>query len=127
MQGTVMDTTSNQSGPARTKKPRSRRPKKEIFQVRQVDSTDARLTTHEAVCAERYAGIEVKMTQIDRRFDRMESEIKLMKEDSNRGFAEIKNLIEKKTSGNQQAIITAAGTIIVALIGFLGYLLTHIK
>jgi len=122
-----MDTTSNQPGPARTTKPRTRRPNKEAYKMKQVDSTDARLTTHEAVCAERYAGIEDKMTQIDKRFDKLENDVKELKASTSRSFVEIKELIERKQSGSQQALITAAGGIIISLIGFLGYLLTHIK
>lgn len=122
-----MDQISNQSTTTGNKKRRGRTTKKEILEMNQVDSTDARLTTHEAVCAERYAGIENKMTQIDKRFDKVEAEIKEVKANTTKGFAEIKELIERRNGSSQQAIITAAGTIIVALIGFLGYLLTHLK
>ena len=121
-----MDTASDQSTDSRVKKPRSRRTK-ETIKMSQIDSTDARLTTHEAVCAERYAGIEDKMTQIDKRFDKLENDVKELKASTTRSFVEIKELIEQKQSGSQQALITAAGGIIISLIGFLGYLLTHLK
>jgi predicted nucleic acid-binding Zn-ribbon protein len=85
------------------------------------------LQTHVEICALRYQGIQDQMERIDERFDKLETEFKDMKASTNKGFAEIKELIEKKQGSNQQSLITAAGTIIVALIGFLGYLITHIK
>lgn len=111
------------------KKRRTRRNPAEAVgkEMTQIDSTDARLTTHELVCAERYAGIETKMTQIDKRFDRIETDIKEIRAESSKGFNEIKELIEKRHNSSHQAIITAAGTVIVALIGFLGYLIVNVR
>ena len=123
-----MDQISNQTNTNGVKKRRSRaNTQVNNLNQNQVDSTDARLNTHEAVCAERYAGLEEKMTQIDKRFDKVEDDIKEIRAETSQGFKEIKALIERRQGGSHQAIITAAGTIIVALIGFLGYLLTHIK
>lgn len=85
------------------------------------------LQTHVEICALRYQGIQDQMERIDLRFDKLETEFKDMSATTSKNFAEIKELIEKKQGSNQQALITAAGTIIVALIGFLGYLLMHIK
>ena len=123
-----MDQISNQTNTNGVKKRRSRaNTQVNNLNQNQVDSTDARLNTHEAVCAERYAGLEEKMTQIDKRFDKVEEDIKEIRAETSQGFKEIKALIERRQGGSHQAIITAAGTIIVALIGFLGYLLTPIK
>jgi predicted nucleic acid-binding Zn-ribbon protein len=96
-------------------------------EVTQIDSTEARLNTHEAVCAERYLGLDTKMKTIEDRLDRLDSEVKDLKSSTSKGFAEIKELIEKRNNSSHTALISAAGTIIVALIGFLGYLLTHLK
>jgi len=93
----------------------------------QIDETAARLNTHEAVCAERYAGIETRMKVIDERFDKLEAEVKDLKDSTTKGFAEIKDLIEKRNNSSHTALITTAGSVIVALVGFLGYLLMHVK
>lgn len=93
----------------------------------QVDSTDARLNTHEAVCAERYKALEGRMDNIESRVDSISTDLKAMKQTNDQQFKELKELLEKRHSSSHQSLITAAGTIIVALIGFLGYLLTHIK
>jgi len=122
-----MDQVSNQTSDSRTKRPRTRRNQKEISKVSQVDSTDARLTTHEAVCAERYKALEGRMDNIESRVDSISTDLKDIKQINDRQFKELKELIERRHSSSHQSLITAAGTIIVALIGFLGYLLTHIR
>lgn len=122
-----MDQVSNPSTDQGNKKPRTRRNKKEISKVSTIDSTDARLTTHEAVCAERYKALEGRMDNIETRMDAISADVKELKTTNDKQFKELKELIEKRHSGSHTAIITSAGTIIVALIGFLGYLLTHIK
>lgn len=84
------------------------------------------LATHVEICAIRYKGIQDQFTQIEDRMDRIETDIREIKASNQQNFDEIKTMITSKMGAGQQAIITAAGTVIVALIGFLGYLLTHL-
>ena len=100
---------------------------KENNEVTQIDETAARLNTHEAVCAERYEGINSKMKTIEERLDNLEADIRDIKKTTNQGFVDLKDLIEKRNNSSHTALITTAGTVIVALIGFLGYLLMHGK
>ena len=93
----------------------------------QIDETTARLNTHEAVCAERYAGLDSKMKTIEERLDRLDVEFKELRNSTTKGFSEIKELIEARNNSSHTALITTAGTVIVALIGFLSYLLIHGK
>lgn len=79
-------------------------------------STEADLNTHIELCALRYRGIEEKFDSVEKRLDRINDDL-----------GEIKKILDKKSSATTTAIISAGGAIIVALIGFLGYLLTHIK
>ena len=92
----------------------------------QIDETAARLNTHEAVCAERYLGLDNKMKTIEERLDKLEIEFKSLKNSTTQGFSEIKDLIEKRNNSSHTALITAAGGVIVSLIGLLGYLLIHL-
>lgn len=92
----------------------------------QIDTTAARLNTHEAVCAERYLGLDNKMKTIEDRLDNLEVDVKELKSSTSKGFAEIKDLIEKRNNSSHTALIKAAGTVIVALFGFLGYLIIHL-
>lgn len=79
-------------------------------------STEADLNTHIELCALRYRGIEEKFESMEKRLDRINDDLD-----------DIKRMLDKKSSGITIALIGASGTIIVALITFLGYLLTHIK
>ena len=93
----------------------------------QIDETTARLNTHEAVCAERYAGLESRMHVIDQRFDKLEAEVKDLKDTTMNSLSEIKTLIEAKQNSSMQKIIAVTGTIITSLAGLILYLITHAK
>jgi len=93
----------------------------------QIDSTDARLSTHEAVCAERYAGLDRRMTNLDEKFNKLESDLKELKDTSSKSLSEIKNMLQTAKDEKFKVMVTVAGTIIVALLGTMGYLITHIK
>ena len=93
----------------------------------QIDETTARLNTHEAVCAERYAGLESRMHVIDQRFDKLEAEVKDLKDTTMTSLSEIKTLIEAKQNSSMQKIVAVTGTIITSLAGLILYLITHAK
>ena len=93
----------------------------------QIDESTARLNTHEAVCAERYAGLESRMHVIDQRFDKLEAEVKDLKDTTMNSLSEIKTLIEAKQNSSMQKIIAVTGTIITSLAGLILYLITHAK
>jgi hypothetical protein len=85
------------------------------------------LETHVDLCELRYKQLDDRMSKIEKQVQDLNIDLQDFKDENRKSFAEIKDLIEKKTGSNNSAIITAAGTVIVALIGFLGYLITHIK
>jgi len=93
----------------------------------QIDATDARLNTHEILCAERYKSIEIKMGMIDHRFDRIEQDLKEMKDINAKALQEIKTLITAGKDEKFKTMITVAGTILVGMMGLMGYLITHLK
>jgi len=92
-----------------------------------IDSTEARLSTHEAVCAERYAGLDRRMTTIDEKFHKLENEVKELKETTAKGMSDIKNMLQQAKDEKFKVMITVTGTIIVALLGAMGYIISHIK
>jgi hypothetical protein len=92
-----------------------------------IDETAARLDTHEQVCAERYRAIENKFHSVDERMDRIEADIKELQSSANRNFSEIKAMLTSAKDEKFKVMVTAAATIIVALVGMMGYLITHIK
>ena len=93
----------------------------------QIETTAARLSTHEQVCAERYKGIEVRMDNIEIRVDAIIVDIKDLKTTNDRQFNEIKTMLSGAKDEKFKTMVSVAGTIIVGLLGVMGYLITHIK
>jgi len=93
----------------------------------QIETTAARLSTHEQVCAERYKGIETRMDNIETRVDAIIVDIKDLKTTNDKQFNEIKLMLTHAKDEKFKTMVTVAGTIIVALLGVMGYLVTHIK
>ena len=91
-----------------------------------IDTTAARLSTHEQVCAERYKGIEVRMDNIEIRVDAISADLKDLKTTNDRQFNEIKSMLTAGKDEKFKTMVTVAGSIIVALLGVMGYLITHL-
>ena len=85
------------------------------------------LETHVDLCVLRFNQLDQRMSKIEQQVKDLNMDLQDLKDENRKGFAELKMLIEQKSSGSHQSLIAAAGTIIVALIGFLGYLIIHIK
>ena len=83
------------------------------------------LATHVEICAIRYQGIEDKFNVIERRLDKVETDISAIKTQMQTGFTEIKLLLERQNSSKQTTLITTAGTVIVAVLSVIGYLITR--
>jgi len=121
-----MDQVHNQSAGSGTKKRRTRRIKKEVPAVSQIDSTEARLSTHEQVCAERYKALEVRMDTIETRMDSMSADVKELKQTNDQQFNEIKRMLSNAKDEKFKVMVTVAGSVLVALLGVMGYLITHL-
>lgn len=121
-----MDQINTQSAGSGVKKRRTRRTKKEVSAVSQIDSTEARLSTHEQVCAERYKGIETRMDSIETRMDSISTDVKELKQTNDQQFNEIKRMLSGAKDEKFKTMVGVAGTIIVGLLGLLGYLITHL-
>jgi pantothenate kinase len=92
-----------------------------------IETTAARLSTHEQVCAERYKGIEVRMDNIEIRVDAISADLKDLKTTNDRQFNEIKSMLTAGKDEKFKTMVTVAGTVIVGLLTVMGYLITHIK
>lgn len=93
----------------------------------QIDATEARLNTHEILCAERYKGIEIRMNNIEQRMDSISADVKELKDSSAKSMSEIKNMLTNAKDEKFKVMITATATIIVSLLAMLGYVITHLK
>lgn len=83
------------------------------------------LATHVEICAIRYKGIEEKLNAFDQRLTKVETDISAIKSEMREGFSSIKLLLEKQSNSRTIQIIATFGSIAVAVIGVMGYLLTH--
>lgn len=84
------------------------------------------LATHVEICAIRYQGIQDQVDTLKEKMDRVEKDIKDLRHDTTKGFNEIKNLLQSAKDEKFKVMVGAASTVIVALLGMMGYLLTHI-
>ncbi|WP_395652620.1 hypothetical protein [Brevundimonas sp.] len=92
----------------------------------QIDSTEARLNTHEQICAERYKGIETRMDNIETRMDSISADVKDLKVTNDRQFNEIKSMLGNAKDEKFKTMVASTATVIVALLGMLGYVVTHL-
>jgi len=84
------------------------------------------LGTHVELCQLRYEATQAKMNRIENHIDKLEKDIDNLKVESAKNFNEIKDMIQRGQNQKYTAIVASAGSIIVALIGLLGYLITHL-
>lgn len=84
------------------------------------------LATHVEICSIRYQGIQDQVDTLKEKIDRVEKDIKDLRHDTTKGFNEIKNLLQTARDEKFKVMVGAASTVIVALLGMMGYLLTHI-
>ena len=83
------------------------------------------LATHVEICAIRYKGIEEKFDDVEQRLTKIERDVSDIKVQTSQGFSEIKLLLERQNSNKQIQLIATFGTIITAVLAFVGYLITH--
>ena len=73
------------------------------------------LSTHVEICAIRYQGIADKFEAVDATLSRIDTNL-----------AEIKELINRQRDARFNTMVTTAGTVIVALLGVLGYMIVKL-
>lgn len=90
------------------------------------------LEGHVQLCELRYKSLEEKinavearLTTFEARLTKMETAISAVKNDMSSGFSDIKLLIEKQDSARTVQLIATLGTVAVATISLLGYVIMH--
>ena len=86
---------------------------------------DTDLATHVEICAIRYKGIEEKLNAFEERLTKVEADISAIKSEMQSGFADIRLLLEQQSNSRTIQMIGTFGSIAVAVIGVVGYLITH--
>ena len=84
------------------------------------------LNLHVELCSERYSRLEEKFDQVELRLERLHTDFDSYKTQSESNFKEIKNLINESKEKRFNIFVTTAGSIIVGLLGMLGYILVNL-
>lgn len=84
------------------------------------------LNLHVELCAERYHRLEEKFSAVEMRLDHLQNDFDSFKSSSDQNFKEVKNLIGESKDKRFNVMVTSTATVIVALLGMLGYIITHI-
>jgi len=82
------------------------------------------LNLHVRLCTERYTMLENKFHVLDARITKVETSLDDIKTMFSENFTEIKLLLEKQNSSKQVQMIATFGTIITAVMGFIGYVIS---
>jgi uncharacterized protein (UPF0335 family) len=85
------------------------------------------LETHVDLCELRYRQLDDRMNRVEQRIDSITADLKLVKTEMQTGFDEIKAMLTTGKDEKFKTMVTVAGTIIVGLIGLLGYIVVHLK
>ena len=85
------------------------------------------LETHVELCELRYRQLGVRMDAIETRVDAISTDLKDLKQTNDRQFNEIKAMLTTAKDEKFKTMVTVSGSIIVGLLGLLGYIVVHLK
>lgn len=85
---------------------------------------ETNLAAHVEICALRFKGIEQKMENLEKRLDKVEDTLTSLKTQTEQGFTEIKLLLERQNTNRYTTLLSVIGSIVVAVVGVVGYLIT---
>ena len=117
-----MDQVSSQKNNTGVAKPRVRTNKRE----RNMSEKDS-LETHVILCELRYKQLDERMDRVEQRMDDITTDLKAVKSEMNAGFDEIKALLTAGEAEKFKTLVVTAGSVVVGLLGLLGYIVVHLK
>jgi hypothetical protein len=84
------------------------------------------LKGHISLCELRYKALETRLDGVESRLAKMETDVSSLKTQMQSGFNDIKLLLEQRNTSKQTQIIAAAATVIAAMFGAIGYIITKL-
>jgi len=113
--------------------PRKSRPKskpepstpQDIKRSSNMSEEENNLATHVSLCHLRYQQLEQRLNGMEKRLDALATDISNIKASTQQGFSDIKLLLEQRNTNKQTQVIASAATIIVAILGAIGYWLSR--
>lgn len=91
--------------------------------IKVVSGEAENLQLHVELCAERYNRMEEKFSGLENRLDHLHKDFNVFKDKADSNFNELKDLIHQTANKRFNTMVTTTGTVIVALIGMLGYII----
>jgi chromosome segregation ATPase len=85
------------------------------------------LDTHVTICELRYKQLDDRMGKVERQIQEINIDLQDFKTECRQNFHEIKLMLQSAKDDKFKVVVNTAGTIIVALVGALGYMLMHVK
>ena len=83
------------------------------------------LKSHVQLCELRYKALEERLDNVEAKLAKLEDNVSALKAQTQAGFSEIKLLLERNHSARQVQVIATFGTIITAILAFVGYIISH--
>jgi predicted nucleic acid-binding Zn-ribbon protein len=93
--------------------------------IKVVQGEAADLNLHVELCASRYNRLEEKFTGMENRLEHLHKDFSEFKVKADSNFNDLKDLIHQSTNKRFNTMVTTSGTVIVALIGMLGYIIIN--
>lgn len=85
------------------------------------------LDTHVTICELRYKQLDDRMGKVERQIQEINIDLQDFKTECRQNFNDIKLMLQSARDDKFKVVVNTAGTIIVALVGALGYMLMHVK
>jgi hypothetical protein len=85
------------------------------------------LEIHVDLCELRYKQLEARLSKVEKQMQEINIDIQDFKTECRASFHEIKLMLQSAKDDKFKVLVSTAGTIIVALVGALGYMMMHIK
>lgn len=84
------------------------------------------LELHVDLCHLRYQQLEHRVTSLEKKIDTVAAELKEFKKENEENFADIKKMLTNAKDEKFKVMVGAASTVIVGLLGLLGYVILHL-
>ena len=85
------------------------------------------LDTHVTICELRYKQLDERLTRVEHKLEEMNQDMVNFKTECRQNFNDIKAMLQHARDEKFKNLVSVAGSIIVALIGGLGYMMMHVK
>lgn len=84
------------------------------------------LEIHVDLCELRYKQLDARMTSVEQRINEINIDLQDFKEEMRRQFTDVKALLTQARDEKFKTIAAAASGIVIALLGMMGYIITHL-